>query len=130
MQWLHVSAKEYRAWGKETSSKYHAQKTVVDGVTYDSKKESRRAQELEYLEKIGKIKNLQRQVKFELIPSQRKSDGKIERGIAYIADFVYEDRTGKTIVEDVKTPATKTKEYLIKRKLMLYFHGIEIKEEV
>lgn len=109
-------------------NKFHAQKVTVDGVTYDSKKESKRAIQLQYLERIGVIKNLRRQVKYELIPSKRKSDGKIERGIAYIADFVYEDKTGKTIVEDVKTQATKTKEYLIKRKLMLYFYGIEIKE--
>lgn len=130
MQFTHMTNKEYRALLQKPEYKFHNQITINHGIQFDSKKEALRWDELQHLQRIGVIKNLQRQIRYELIPSQRKSDGKIERGIAYIADFVYEDRTGKTIVEDVKTPATKTKEYLIKRKLMLYFHGIEIKEEI
>jgi hypothetical protein len=86
-------------------------------------KEANRWCELKMLEKAGKIQDLQRQVKFELIPKQ---DG--ERAVHYVADFVYVE-DGKKIVEDVKSAATKkNKEYVIKRKLLLWRHGIRIKE--
>lgn len=107
-------------------SKYNSKKTVVDGQKFDSKKEANRYQELLLLEKAGVIKNLSRQVKFVLIPSQRDENGKvIERECSYKADFVYEEG-GKTVVEDVK--GFRTKEYIIKRKLMLYQYGIRIRE--
>jgi hypothetical protein len=86
-------------------------------------KEANRWCELKMLEKAGLIQDLQRQVKFELIPKQ---DG--ERAVHYVADFVYVE-DGKMIVEDVKSAATKkNKEYVIKRKLLLWRHGIRIKE--
>ena len=89
------------------------------------------------LEKAGAIADLQRQVKFVLIPAQREPDtvgkrggikkGKLlEREVAYIADFVYTDKAGKTVVEDTK--GMRTKDYIIKRKLLLYMHGIRIRE--
>ena len=107
-------------------SKYNSKKTVVDGQTFDSKKEARRYQELLLMENAGVIKNLSRQVKFVLIPSQRDENGKvIERECSYKADFKYEE-DGKTVVEDVK--GYRTKEYIIKRKLMLYQYGIRIRE--
>lgn len=118
MQWLHVSSSQFRSLAKKPS-KYHAQKTVVDGVEYDSKKESKRAQELEYLEKLGKIKNLQKQVRFILQDEYVNNQGQKIRPISYIADFVYEE-DGKNIVEDVKSPATRTEVYRIKRKLFEY----------
>jgi len=68
----------------------------------------------------GLITGLKTQVKYELLPKQ----GKVQ-AVSYKADFVYEEN-GKTIVEDVK--GFKTKEYILKKKMMLYFHGIEIKE--
>lgn len=108
-------------------SKYNSKKTVVDGQTFDSKKEANRYQELLLLEKAGVIKNLSRQVKFVLIPSQRDENGKvIERECSYKADFMYHDEAGETIVEDVK--GFRTKEYIVKRKLMLYQYGIRIRE--
>lgn len=109
-------------------SKYNSKKTVVDGQKFDSKKEARRYQELLLLEKAGEIKNLSRQVKFVLIPSQRDENGKVvERECSYKADFTYEEEGGiKTVVEDVK--GYRTKEYIIKRKLMLYQYGIRIRE--
>ena len=71
-------------------SKYNSKKTVVDGQTFDSKKEARRYQELLLLEKAGEIQNLSRQVKFVLIPSQRDENGKvIERECSYKADVLY-----------------------------------------
>lgn len=108
-------------------SKYNSKKTVVDGQTFDSKKEANRYQELVLLEKAGVIKNLSRQVKFVLIPSQRDENGKvIERECSYKADFVYYEEDGETVVEDVK--GFRTKEYIVKRKLMLYQYGIRIRE--
>ena len=71
------------------------------------------------------IKELKRQVKFELIPSQRIDGKVVERACCYIADFVY-IRNGRFVVEDAK--GVRTKEYRIKRKLMLYIHGIRITE--
>lgn len=72
-------------------SKYRSKKITVDGITYDSKKEYRRHAELLLLEKSGAISDLKRQVRFELIPSQRDRSSKkvIERNLTYIADFVY-----------------------------------------
>lgn len=118
--------------------KYHAQKVTFDGMEFDSKREMIRWQELRALERNGEIFGLRRQVRFELIPAQYAPDvvtktGKKKRGAClerkcdYIADFVYTDRrTGETVVEDAK--GMKTEVYKIKRKLMLYIHGIRVKE--
>jgi len=128
------------AWSnyKPTNNKYHSKKVVVDGITFDSKKECKRFQELSLLEKAGAIKNLQRQVKYTLIPAQREPNtvgsrggvkkGKLlEREVAYYADFVYTDaESGETVVEDTK--GVRTTEYIIKRKLMLWVHNIKIQE--
>lgn len=106
-------------------SKYHSKKSVVNGIEFDSKKEANRSFELSLLERAGMISDLQRQVKFELIPSQRIDGKVVERSVTYVADFVYKQH-GKTVVEDTK--GFKTKDYIIKRKLMLYIHGIRVKE--
>ena len=120
-------------------NKYYAKKTMFNGIEFDSRKEARRYSELLLLQRAGAIRDLELQKKFVLIPAQyetyerygkkgqRLQDGQrlVEKECAYIADFVYiED--GKTIVEDTK--GIKTKDYIIKRKLMLYVHGIRIKE--
>lgn len=117
-------------------SKYHSRKVTRDGITFDSIKEFKRYNELLLLERAGAIQDLKRQVKFVLIPTQREPDkvgvrggiikGKvIELECSYVADFVYTEN-GKTIVEDTK--GFRTKDYVIKRKLMLSVHGISIKE--
>ena len=106
-------------------SKYHSRKITRDGETFDSVKEYRRWCELKLLEQAGKIADLKRQLKFELIPSQRVDGRVVERPCTYIADFVYQE-DGQTVVEDTK--GFKTKDYIIKRKLMLYIHGIRISE--
>lgn len=94
---------------------------------YQSRKEANRAFELMVLQKAGEISNLREQVKFELIPSQ-KIDGKVaERPVSYFADFVYTNSSGVTIVEDTK--GFRTTDYIIKRKLMLHVHGIQITEK-
>lgn len=118
-------------------SKYHSQKVVADGEIFDSRKECRRWQELRFLEKAGEITDLRRQVPFEILPDQREPDrigprggrkkGRIiERKAVYIADFVYKDRSGQEVVEDCK--GMRTKDYIIKRKLILFRFGIRIKE--
>ena len=108
-------------------SKYHSRKVIVDGEKYDSKKEFNRFCQLLLLERAGEIQNLKRQVRFELIPSQKDPEtGKvIERPVTYLADFVY-DQDGQTIVEDVK--GFKTTDYILKRKMCLFLLGIRIKE--
>lgn len=109
-------------WLKE--SKYHNRKVTVDGITFDSVKEASRWQELLMLERSGEISGLFRQVKIELIPKTSKF-----RACHYIADFTYIDKsTGQRVYEDVKSGDYRTKEYLIKRKLLYWRHGIEIKE--
>lgn len=103
---------------------------------HDSRKESRRAAVLSLLEKKGVIAGLREQVRFELIPAQYEETtegGKtkrrcIERACTYVADFVYLNEQGEQVVEDVKSPITRTKEYIIKRKLMLFVYGIRVKE--
>lgn len=118
-------------------SKYKNQKSVYHGIVFDSQDEARRYAELLALSNAGIITNLRRQVKYRLIPTQKliepKKDccGRMKRSeypVDYIADFVYE-KGGKTIVEDVKCDKTSSlPEYVIKRKLMLYLHGIQITE--
>ena len=116
--------------------KYGSKKVTIDGIRFDSKKEAARYCELKLLQRAGKIKGLELQKSFELIPAQREPDtigkrggvkkGKvIEQAVKYVADFVYTEN-GKTIVEDTK--GFRTKDYIIKRKLMLYVHGIKIRE--
>lgn len=115
--------------------------TAGNGQVFDSKKEYRRYCELTLLERAGEITNLQRQVHYLLIPEQRapstevykrgprtgqpKPGPVLERKVVYIADFVYQEN-GETVVEDTK--GIKTKEYIVKRKLLLYRYGIRIKE--
>ena len=121
-------------------SKYHSRKITRDGEVFDSIKEYRRFVELSLLESAGTITNLKRQVEFILIPAQwvtferysdktgnRLKDGRkcVEQKCSYFADFVY-FKDGQKIVEDTK--GIKTKDYIIKRKLMLKIHGIKIEE--
>ena len=121
--------------------KYGNKKIQAGGQVFDSKKEYKRFCELSLLERAGEITNLQRQVPYLLIPEQRapstevykkgyragqpKPGPVLERKVVYIADFVYQEN-GETVVEDTK--GIKTKEYIIKRKLLLYRYGIRMKE--
>ena len=108
-------------------SKYGNKKVVVDGITFDSKREANRYSELKLLERGKQISDLRLQVPFELIPKQMDFNGKILEGkISYVADFVYTDKDGNYVVEDAK--GYRTDVYRIKKKLMLYFHNIIIKE--
>lgn len=104
-------------------NKYGAKKIKdpATGYVFDSKREFIRWCELRLLERAGKLIWLKRQVKYELIPKQ---DG--ERACNYVADFVYCDTNGNIVVEDCK--GFRTEGYKIKRKLMLWVHGIRVKE--
>ena len=123
---------------KKKIQKYHNKKVTVDGILFDSKKEADRYRTLKAMERQKKISHLERQVKYVLIPAQREPDtigprggtkrGKvIEKECSYIADFKYFDEVeGCTVVEDTK--GIRTKDYIIKRKLMLWVHKIKVKE--
>lgn len=107
------------------AAKYRNKKTALDGITFDSKREAARYSELRLLERAGQIQSLSLQPKFTLVDSQRRADGKAERPVVYIADFMY-FQGENCIVEDAK--GVKTPDYVIKRKLMLSRHGITVKE--
>lgn len=124
-------------------NKYGNKKVTYDGIVFDSKREMYRYMDLKMLLLCGAISDLRRQVVYELIPAQREKstrvykkgkkkgqpvEGKIiEKAVTYVADFVYIDNaTGKEVVEDAK--GMRTREYILKRKLMLYIHGIKIRE--
>lgn len=132
---------------QQTAAKYNNKKVTYEGITFDSQKEASRYYELKLLQRAGKIQNLELQKEFELIPAQYESferygkkgqrlkDGKrcIEKSCVYKADFTYTDtESGKTVVEDVKGYVDPSSagfaKFVIKRKLMLYIHGIRIKE--
>lgn len=132
----------YRGW-RRNGTKYNAEKSEADGVKFDSKHEKERYLQLKLLERGNVISDLRLQVKYELIPNQYMTEerygknGKrlkdkqilLEQKCCYVADFVYTlNETGETVVEDAKSKATRTPEYTIKRKLMLWVHGIRIKE--
>lgn len=119
--------KETKPKTDKPRSKYGNTKVEVNGVKYDSKKEAKKAEELERQERLGLISNLERQKKFVLQPSF-KFAGHTIREIAYVADFVYMEN-GTQVVMDVKSPITRANPvYKIKKKMMMYVHGIEVKE--
>lgn len=118
-----ITAEEFVAMQKsEAKRKYGNTPTVVDGIRFDSKAEARRFQELKYRLEAGEIAYILRQPSFALTVN----------GIhiaKYVGDFEYFDvATETTIVEDVKSPVSKTPVYRLKRKLMRAIHGIEIVE--
>ena len=110
----------------EAISKYGNRKTEINGILFDSRHEANRWIELTYLERAHMIRDLQRQVAFELIPKQVDEHGNHERAVKYVADFVYYDKDGNLVVEDAK--GMRTDAYKLKKKMMLYFKGIRIVE--
>ena len=132
----------YPYFVRAKKNKYNAKKVEYDGILFDSQKEVLRYKELTFLCSEGIISNLQRQVKYILIPTQREpaqigprgglKQGKLlENECSYLADFVYTvNETGETVVEDVKgyRKGEAYKVFTIKRKLMLFVYGIQVKE--
>lgn len=122
---------------RATQNKYGNRKVTYLGIEFDSMKEANRYAALLMLQRAGEISELKTQVPFELVPAQFEPDtvgprGGIRRGaciekaVSYVADFVYKDKQGQTVVEDTK--GFRTADYIIKRKLMLYVHKIKILE--
>ena len=122
--------------------KYHnvrTQRTLEDGskVDFDSKKEARRYDELIAMLRAGEIRELKLQPQFTIQEAYTTPEGRRVRAIRYQADFSYErptapDCTGTVhwlpVVEDVKSRATRTRVYEIKKKLLQEKFGIEIRE--
>ena len=128
--------------GTGKPAKYHnkpTERVTASGAVlhFDSQKEARRYDELAALERAGKIRDLRLQVDFTLQEAYTDGEGRRVRAIRYRADFTYQkpsfiDRDGETcwvlVVEDVKSRATKTKQYAMKRKMMQEHFGIYIQE--
>lgn len=123
------------SWNR--TPKYRNHTVEFEGIKFASKKERDRWVELSLMQKAGEITDLERQYKFILIPAQREPDivGKrggvkkgrvVEHEVSYIADFVYKDRDGNWVVEDTK--GFRTKDYVLKRKMLLFLWGIKITE--
>lgn len=112
---------------KKSKSKYRNQKVVTeDGLTFDSKAEFRRWNELLLLLRANEISELKRQVPFQLLPPQVSPDGTKLRPITYVADFTYLNSEGELVVEDPK--GASTAEWIIKKKMMFHVHGIWVRE--
>lgn len=113
---------------RKRGNKYNNRKVELDGHKFDSQKEMRRYAELKLLQEAGEISDLHMQVAYELQPGFYDNEGKRQQAIKYVADFVYLDKEGKTVIEDVKSPATrKNAVYRLKKKMMAY-KGWYIKE--
>ncbi len=108
-------------------SKYKNVKTVVDGITFDSKKEAARYNELKLMEKAGLIRDLLVQAPIQLLAHCVATDRPCGVGL-YYADFSYTESDGNVVVEDVKSSATRTALYQLKKLLVFACHGIEITE--
>lgn len=123
--------------GEVKTGKYRNTRTKVDGITFDSQKEARRFIDLRSLLKSGRIRNLKLQPQFTLQESYITPEGERVRSLKYVADFSYErptepDQNGcihwVKVVEDVKSQATRTAQYKIKKKLMRERLGIAVEE--
>lgn len=97
-------------------------------LRFDSQKEARRYDRLTLRQQAGEIHDLRLQVDFTLQEAYTDQEGRRVRAIRYRADFTYRERDGRLVVEDVKSKPTRTREYLIKRKLMKERRGIDITE--
>ncbi|SMB95469.1 Protein of unknown function [Desulfonispora thiosulfatigenes DSM 11270] len=103
---------------KKSKSKYGSRKKEIDGITFDSVKEARKYSELKLLKRAGEIKDFELQPEFELQPGYRNKDGKKIRPITYRADFKVIYPNDK--IEYIDTKGFRTKEYLLKKKMLLF----------
>jgi len=106
-------------------NKFGAKKTVVDGITFDSKAESKRYSTLSLMQRAGLISDLKRQVVYALAPSVKYSgDARAKPALRYVADFTYIEG-GQLVVDDTKGVITEG--FRIKRHLMKSVHGIDLR---
>ncbi len=126
-----------QAQEKEKARKYHNEPDSRGELRFDSKKEARRYDELMVLLRAGRIRNLRLQAQYTLQESFLTPEGHRVRAIKYVADFAYErptepDDRGTVywlpVVEDVKSRATKTAQYSMKKKMLYEKYKIEIQE--
>lgn len=113
-------------------NKFNAVKKTIDGIKFDSTRESKRYEELKLLERAGKIKDLEVQPVYELVKSVKYKNAKRAKpAMKYTADFRYWDvEKNELVVEDIKSKATaKETDYIMRRHMMLAFHGIEVLEK-
>lgn len=120
-EYMQLIARKKQGEAAGPKSKYRNEKVEYDGVVFDSKREKDRYKTLKILENRGIISNLRRQVKYTLLESIKG----VQREVSYRADFVYM-KNGEEVVEDVK--GMRTKEYILKKKMMRALLGIEIHE--
>src|SRR5262249_782010 len=107
---------------KPMATKYHNRKTEHQGIQFDSQKEAKRYQELLLLQRAGLIQNIELQPRYDLVVNGHKCG-------FYRGDFRYEEvATGRPILEDVKSPVTRTAVYMLKKKLVKALYGVEIVE--
>ena len=106
--------------------KYRNTPVVIDGVRFDSVREANRWGFLQALQRLNKISQLERQVKYVLAPSVKfAGEKRAKTALRYFADFRYVDSTGETVVEDAK--GRETEAFRIKRHLMKSVHGIDVR---
>ena len=109
-------------FSRNPKSKYRNTVVLLDGVRFASKREAARYMDLKMLARIGEIQDLELQPRFKLVVNEHHV-------CTYVADFRYiESATGVSVVEDVKSPATVTPVYRVKKKLLLATHGITVRE--
>lgn len=124
---------------KKEKNKYHSSKVTYDGFVFDSRLEGARYLYLRNLEQKGVIQDLQMQVEYEILPRQSKQiikhlktkdkivEKPLERPVKYKCDFQYM-YNGELVVEDVKGSSfAMSRDFPIRKKLMLYMHGIEVR---
>ena len=132
-----------------SGNKYRNKKTVVDGISFDSRKEARRYEQLMVALELGVIEDLRLQVDFTLIEAYTDAHGERHQALRYKADFTYKVRSagydhmaklgygdveywrslwpGALVIEDVKSAGTKTRVYINKKKMMADM-GYQIRE--
>lgn len=118
---------------KAKANKYHntpSERVTASGAVlrFDSQKEARRFDELQVMLQAGEIRDLRLQVDFTLQEAYTTPAGERIRAIRYKADFTYYRRGGEYVVEDVKSAATKTEKYAMKKKMMADRFGLTITE--
>ncbi len=110
----------------QKKNKYNNTKVEYKGIKFDSIKEMKHYQLLEYLQKIGEIKELKLQVPYELIPKY-KINNKTVRKCVYLADFTY-ITTKDDKLHVIDTKGFRTDVYRLKKKLFEYKYGVEVEE--
>lgn len=133
---------KFNFFGLRKRPKYGNKKVVINGITFDSKKEGERWLFLKAAEERGDIQNLKRQVKYELLPAIKEEyDEQLKTktvkryrttqlAVKYTADFTY-NKGGELVVEDVKSSPAMTKNdkaFQLRKKLLYYFYHIKIRE--